>query len=86
MGMHAPLIHGMETMARVCAAFEQSANRRVTSLACHFKRAVPLGASATLMTCEIPGNFVVLCSDRVAVEGVLATRDVARPAKSRGQV
>jgi len=86
MGMSAPIIHGMETMARVCAAFEQSANRRVTSLACHFKRAVPLGASATLMTCEIPGNFVVLCSDRVAVEGVLATRDVARPAKSRGQV
>jgi len=71
MGMHAPIIHGMETMARVCAAFEQSANRRVTSLACHFKRAVPLGASATLMACQIPGSFVVKCSDRVAVEGAL---------------
>jgi len=71
MGMHAPIIHGMETMARVCAAFEQSANRRVTSLTCRFKRAVPLGASATLIACEVPGSFVVLCSDRVAVEGVL---------------
>ena len=71
MGVHAPIIHGMETMARACAAFEQSANRRVTSLACHFKRAVPLGASATLMACEVPGSFVVLCSDRVAVEGML---------------
>jgi hypothetical protein len=71
MGMHAPIIHGMETMARVCAAFEQSANRRVTSLACHFKRAVPLGASATLMACEVPGSFIVLCGDRVAVEGAL---------------
>jgi len=71
MGMHAPIIHGMETMARVCAAFEQSANRRVTSLACRFKRAVPLGASATLLACEAPGSFVVLSSDRVAVEGVL---------------
>jgi acyl dehydratase len=68
MGMHAPIIHGMETMARVCAAFEQSANRRVTSLACRFKRAVPLGASTTLMACEVPGSFVVLCSGRVAVE------------------
>jgi len=71
MGMHAPIIHGMETMARVCAAFEQSTNRRVSSLACRFKRAVPLGASATLMACELPGSFVVLCSDRVAVEGML---------------
>jgi len=71
MGMHAPIIHGMETMARVCAAFEQSTDRRITSLACHFKRAVPLGASATLMACEVPGSFVVLCSDRVAVEGAL---------------
>jgi len=71
MGIHAPIIHGMETMARVCAAFEQSANRRVTSLTCRFKRAVPLGASATLMACKVPGSFVVLCSDRVAVEGTL---------------
>ena len=71
MGMHAPIIHGMETMARVCAAFERSTNRRVTSLTCRFKRAVPLGASATLMACEVPGSFVVLCSNRVAVEGTL---------------
>ena len=71
MGMHAPLIHGMETMARVCAAFEQSANRRVTRLTCRFKRTVPLGASTTLLACEAPGSFVVLCSDRVAVEGAL---------------
>ena len=71
MGMHAPIIHGMETMARVCAAFEQSTNRRITSLACHFKRAVPLDTSATLIACEVPGSFVVLCSDRVAVEGAL---------------
>jgi len=71
MGMHAPIIHGMETMARVCAAFEQSTNRRVTSLTCRFKRAVPLGASATLMDCKVPGSFVVLCSDRAAVEGML---------------
>jgi len=71
MGMHAPIIHGMETMARVCAAFEQSANRRVTSLACRFKRAVPVGASTSLLACEVPGSFVVLCNDRVAVEGML---------------
>jgi hypothetical protein len=71
MGMHAPIIHGMETMARVCAAFEQSANRRVTSLTCRFKRTVPLGATATLIACDIFGNFVLLCSDRVAVEGTL---------------
>jgi len=71
MGMHAPIIHGMETMARVCAAFEQSTNRRITSLACHFKRAVPLGASATLLAYEAPSSFVLLCSDRVAVEGAL---------------
>ena len=71
MGMHAPIIHGMETMARVCAAFEQSANRRITSLACRFKRAVPLGASATLIACEVPGSFILLCRDRAAVEGTL---------------
>jgi hypothetical protein len=71
MGMHAPIIHGMETMARVCAALEQSTDRRATSLTCHFKRAMPLGASATLLVCEVPGSFVVLYSDRVAVEGVL---------------
>jgi hypothetical protein len=71
MGVRAPIIHGMETMARVCAAFEQSANRPVTSLTCRFKRTVPLGASATLMACEVPGSFVVLCSGRVAVEGTL---------------
>ena len=71
MGMHTPITHGMETMARVCTAFEQSDNRRVTSLACRFKRAVPLGASVTLMACEVPTSFVVLCGDRVAVEDVL---------------
>jgi hypothetical protein len=71
MGMRAPIIHGMETMAHVCAAFEQSTNRRITSLACHFKRAVPLGASATLLAYEAPSSFVVLSSDRVAVEGTL---------------
>lgn len=71
MGMRTPIIHGMETMARVCAAFERSTNRRVTSLACRFKRAVPLGASATLMACKVPGSFVVLCSNRAAVEGTL---------------
>lgn len=72
MGMHAPIIHGMETMARVCAAFEQSTDRRVKGLTCRFKRAVTLGASATLLACEVPGSFVVLSSDRVAVEGTLA--------------
>ena len=70
-GMRTPIIHGMETMARVCAAFEHSANRPVTSLTCRFKRAVPLGASATLMDCEVPGSFVVLCSGRVAIKGAL---------------
>ena len=71
MGMHAPIIHGMETMARVCAAFEQSTNRRVTSLTCCFKRAVPLGASATLLAFDAPRCFVLLCSDRGDVDGVL---------------
>jgi len=71
MGMHAPIIHGMETMARVCAAFERSTNRRVMNLACRFKRAVPLGASATLMACKVPGSFVVLCSNCATVEGTL---------------
>jgi acyl dehydratase len=71
MGMHAPIIHGMETMARVCAAFEQSTNRRVTSLACRFKRAVPVSATATLIACSFPESFAVLCDDHVAVEGSL---------------
>ena len=71
MGMHAPIIHGMETMARVCAAFEQSTNRRVTSLTCRFKRAVPLGTTATLMACNARRSFVVLCNDCVTVEGML---------------
>ena len=72
MGMHAPIIHGMETMARVCAAFEQSTNRRVTNLACRFKRTVPLGALTSLLACEVPGRFIVLSNDRVAVEGALS--------------
>jgi len=72
MGMHAPIIHGMETMARVCAAFEQSANRRVKDLTCRFKRVVPLGAKATLTACNVPASFLVVCNDRVAVEGILA--------------
>jgi len=74
MGMRRPIIHGMHTVASACAAFEQSQPTQgsITMLQCRFTQPVPLGATAFLHDGAAPGGFVVVCNDRVALEGTLA--------------
>jgi len=69
MGLPAPIIHGMHTLARTCAALEKQAGRPVVSISVRFKAPLPLGATAELSEGPQPGRYVVFCGARAAAEG-----------------
>jgi len=69
MGMRAPIIHGMHSVAQACAMLEQARGQRATRLDSRFKAPVPLGSEVKLVGGSDGEGFVVLCNDRVAVEG-----------------
>ncbi|MCC2970639.1 MaoC/PaaZ C-terminal domain-containing protein [Massilia sp. IC2-476] len=73
MGMRAPIIHGMHTLAASCAAIEKDRGRQVMRIACRFRAPVALGSSVTLRAGP-DGEFVVESGDKVAVTGNCSLR------------
>lgn len=69
MGMRRPIIHGMHTLARCCAALENAGGRRALRIACRFRTPVPLGSTVVLHAEPGTGAFVVEASGRPAVSG-----------------
>lgn len=69
MGMRAPIIHGMHTLASSCAALESAVGRHVTGIACRFRAPITLGSKVALHVEEGTENFSVETSGRPAVTG-----------------
>ncbi|KQQ97283.1 MaoC/PaaZ C-terminal domain-containing protein [Massilia sp. Leaf139] len=69
MGLPAPIIHGMHSLARTCAALEQVHGRAVTRLSVRFTAPVPLGEAAVLTRGEAPDRYVLFCAGRPAADG-----------------
>ncbi|MFC0252983.1 MaoC/PaaZ C-terminal domain-containing protein [Massilia consociata] len=69
MGMRAPIIHGMHTLAAACAELEKHAGRHATGIACRFRAPVALGSSVSLRTGAEPGDFLVEAGGKPAVTG-----------------
>lgn len=69
MGMRAPIIHGMHTLATACAVLENASGRRAASIACRFRSPVALGGSAVLRSTSRTGGFVVEADGKPAVTG-----------------
>jgi acyl dehydratase len=69
MGMRAPIIHGMHTLAASCAALEQHSGRHATSIACRFRAPVALGTTVSLRAERQTGEFVVEAGGKPAVTG-----------------
>lgn len=69
MGMRTPIIHGMHSLAKVCAALEHNSGRATTGIACRFRAPVTLGSTATLRMQPGSGEFVVEAAGKPAVTG-----------------
>lgn len=69
MGLRAPIIHGMHTLAASCAALEQQSSRHATAISCRFRAPIPLGSSVTLRARMESGDFVVEAGGKPAVTG-----------------
>jgi acyl dehydratase len=69
MGLHAPIIHGMHTLGRVCAELERAGGRPLTALDGRFRAPVPLGSTAALAADLGAARYRVELGGRVAVEG-----------------
>jgi hypothetical protein len=69
MGLRSPIIHGMHTVAKACAALERQAQRRPVALSARFQAPVPLRRSVTLFADLAAGTYAVGCDGRLAVEG-----------------
>ena len=69
MGMRAPIIHGMHTLAASCAALENAGGLHAVRLDCRFRAPVTLGSSVTLHSDIAAGGFVVKNKGKPAVTG-----------------
>ena len=69
MGLPAPIIHGMQSLAKTCAALEKSAGRRVARISVRFTAPVPLGSTAELTAGSEPGRYLLFCGGVRAAEG-----------------
>jgi hypothetical protein len=69
MGLPAPIIHGMQSLARTCAALENAARRRVARISVRFTAPIPLGSTAELTTGSEPGRYFLFCGGVRAAEG-----------------
>ncbi len=69
MGLPAPIIHGMHSLARTCAALEKQAGRPVRSISVRFTAPVPLGEAAVLTQGSQPDRYVLFCAGVAAAEG-----------------
>jgi len=69
MGMRAPIIHGMHTVAQACALYRQATGMAAREVQCRFTGAAPLGTTLTMFLGPSAQRFVVMCNGRTAVEG-----------------
>lgn len=68
MGMRAPIIHGMHTLASGCAALENAHGRRAARIECRFRAPLALGSAAVLRATPT-GEFMVEADGKPAVSG-----------------
>ena len=68
-GLQAPIIHGMHTLGRACAALERAGGRPLVRLDGRFRAPVPLGSAVTLAAALAQGRYAVAVGARIAVEG-----------------
>jgi acyl dehydratase len=67
LGMKAPIIHGMHTVAKACALLEPVGGGRLTSITAHFKAPIELGSRVEL---RVAGHqYQVWAAGRLAAEG-----------------
>lgn len=69
MGLPAPIIHGMHSVARSCAALEKRAGRPVTAISVRFTAPVALGETAVLTAGAGLERYVLFCAGVAAAEG-----------------
>jgi hypothetical protein len=69
MGLPAPIIHGMHSVARTCAALEAAAGRPVNAISVRFTAPLTLGSTAVLRTGSEPGRYALWCGEVLAAEG-----------------
>lgn len=69
MGMRAPIIHGMHTLAAGCAALENTHGGHVTRVDCRFRAPIKLGSTVALRAVSGSGEFVVEADGTPAVTG-----------------
>ena len=69
MGLPSPIIHGMHSLAKTCAALEKTAGRPVASISVRFTAPVPLGETAVLTRGAGPDRYVLFCAGVAAAEG-----------------
>lgn len=69
MGLRAPIIHGMHTVAKACAALEQDRGARLTAISARFRSPVPLQSEVRLFADAAGSTYTAVCAGRVAVEG-----------------
>lgn len=72
MGLPAPIIHGMQSLAKTCAALEKAEGRRVARISVRFTAPVPLGSKAELTAGSEPGRYLLFCGGARAAEGMYA--------------
>lgn len=69
MGMRAPIIHGMHTVAKCCAALESATGRRVESISARFTAPVALPGEVALSADLDAGQYTASGGGRDAVSG-----------------
>jgi acyl dehydratase len=69
MGMRRPIIHGMHTLARVCAALEDAGGRPVAAIDARFRAPAALGSTLVLAADLGSGAFAVRCGERTVADG-----------------
>ncbi|GAB3413837.1 hypothetical protein GCM10027318_29820 [Massilia agilis] len=74
MGLRAPIIHGMHTVARACAALEQDSGARLTAISARFRAPVPLQSEVRLFADPAGSAYTAVCSGRIAVEGAFTVQ------------
>ncbi|WP_374583596.1 MaoC/PaaZ C-terminal domain-containing protein [Pseudoduganella sp.] len=68
LGMKAPIIHGMHSVAKACALLEQAEGRRLGAISARFKAPIPLGSQVELRLGEA-GTYQLRAGAALAVEG-----------------
>ncbi len=74
LGMKAPIIHGMHTLARVCALLENASGGRVSRIDCWFRAPIALGSTVSLHALPVTGLFVAAAGGVPAVTGSCTLR------------